>query len=399
MARHDVSPFKVLPRHFEDVVFYGAGASCGSGLPLTRDLTALALRALFAADTTSRTRGSVSELRGILSPLLPGLVPVMDRLLAGGSMTRSEERTWDIGAVLSLIDERLQQESWLGGQVSNEALRRARRLIQLGVVHAIGDGIHRVLSAEDAVPRLPLPVTTPRAMVTTNWDTLIEAACGARFATEEERKDRDGYEGRLPDDIYLGGIKSQQTMWGAGWCDPAHPSWVLHLNGAVNWAVCDACGGSTYLRTEVTGKRWLDDSHAVDSEGVCSCIAWWGRPFIVTPSLRETQSSTLLRAIWRAALRALSTGRRWTFIGYSLPSQDVAVRALLTEAQQQRRRNFGDEYGPDWLVLKSDAGPSGEPVEEIADRYRAILPAIGLLDCGVERITFGPDGLVPPSTS
>ena len=49
--------------------------------------------------------------------------------------------------------------------------------------------------------------------------------------------------------------------------------------------------------------------------------------------VRQVQDANLL-SIWQRALEALRNAKTWIMAGYSLPSEDLAIRSILIRAQQ-----------------------------------------------------------------
>jgi hypothetical protein len=79
-----------------------------------------------------------------------------------------------------------------------------------------------------------------------------------------------------------------------------------------------------------------------------------------------------LESVWQAALEALRSAERWVFVGYSLPPEDLAIRALLLRA-------FGARPVPP-RVLVVDRGRQ----PEVERRYRLLFPGLEFMNGGVE---------------
>ena len=60
------------------------------------------------------------------------------------------------------------------------------------------------------------------------------------------------------------------------------------------------------------------------------------RAVIVAPSLVRTIADANLLNIWMSALEALRRADQWIFAGYSLPSEDIAIRSILVRAYHGR---------------------------------------------------------------
>jgi hypothetical protein len=81
---------------------------------------------------------------------------------------------------------------------------------------------------------------------------------------------------------------------------------------------------------------------------------------LVAPSLvRDIRDPTLL-SVWKSALEFLRESDQWYFIGYSLPSEDIAIRSLLLRALHMR------ETPPKVTVIQLDG--------KAAAAYRLLFP-------------------------
>jgi hypothetical protein len=58
-------------------------------------------------------------------------------------------------------------------------------------------------------------------------------------------------------------------------------------------------------------------------------------PVVIFPSYIKQLFDPALQAIWGHAAKALDAAEKVTFVGYSLPSADVAVRALINPLRRK----------------------------------------------------------------
>jgi hypothetical protein len=73
---------------------------------------------------------------------------------------------------------------------------------------------------------------------------------------------------------------------------------------------------------------------------------------MVTPSyVRDTRDVNLI-GIWRNALDLLASADRWLVVGYSLPSEDIAIRALMLNAYRIRKASARPRPLRIWVVQK-----------------------------------------------
>ncbi len=94
----------------------------------------------------------------------------------------------------------------------------------------------------------------------------------------------------------------------------------------------------------------------------------------MTPTFLKRYQNHHIGAVWNEALRSLIMAPDWTFIGYSLPEDDVAIRALLLKALVAHRRaaaerRRGAKPTRVQLVMWSR---DGTPDPSIHARYRQI---------------------------
>ena len=95
---------------------------------------------------------------------------------------------------------------------------------------------------------------------------------------------------------------------------------------------------------------------------------------IVTPTFLKRYENHHIGGVWTRALQSLIHAPDWTFIGYSLPEDDVAIRALLLKALVSNRRAL--------IERRSNAKPlevrlvmwskKGTPDPVVLARYRQL---------------------------
>jgi hypothetical protein len=106
---------------------------------------------------------------------------------------------------------------------------------------------------------------------------------------------------------------------------------LLKLHGSLNWLFCPRC---QQLIINAAGDLLPETYGSMDDDCWCGATA---EPLIVTPSYAKNYRNLQLAAIWREALQTLANAEEWVFVGYSLPDDDYAVRALLTRALAWKR--------------------------------------------------------------
>lgn len=99
---------------------------------------------------------------------------------------------------------------------------------------------------------------------------------------------------------------------------------LLKLHGSLNWAHCPACDQIVVAGEQV--------AHRLPGYAALSCDRCANpnlRGVIISPTLLKRYTVSALGRVFDHALDALRAAHRIRFIGYSLPSADVAVHQLL----------------------------------------------------------------------
>ena len=100
------------------------------------------------------------------------------------------------------------------------------------------------------------------------------------------------------------------------------------LHGSHNWLKCNCCG-MYYINSKGNiSQRFFDNELNYNNTCICSDHARL-QLVLVAPSLvRDVRDPNLLQ-IWNLAQESLRTADELIFIGYSLPSEDIAIKSLL----------------------------------------------------------------------
>src|SRR5690606_27649083 len=94
---------------------------------------------------------------------------------------------------------------------------------------------------------------------------------------------------------------------------------LAKLHGSLNWAYCSLCE-----QIEIHNEYY----HPCDSKEKLHCKLcgnWYAQPVLITPTLFKSYDIPPLKQLWSLSLRLLSDIEKIVFIGYSLPTNDVAV--------------------------------------------------------------------------
>jgi NAD-dependent SIR2 family protein deacetylase len=310
------------------VLFVGAGASRACGYALNSEVLPEIYERL-ASDEFGDEH--VDEWRG---PLLRFL----DHLMPGGR----KAGLLMITEVLSVIDHCLASGEDLlpNSSLKSLTLIQARWLLERAMAIVIRDRLHKQeLRPKKIVEWIAKHQRrgTEVSVLSTNYDSSLDCAL-FRWRLDDWNSDY------------------ADTDFGFTWRDPddgklVHPSAnprirLLKLHGSLNWLLCHRCG---HIYVNFSGSI----VQLADCEGVysrCECGYEPLRAVLVAPSLVRQYRERNLLSVWRSATEALRLADRWVFAGYSLPAEDVGIRALLMRAAFCRDEtarvdvvNLGDE--------------------------------------------------------
>ena len=165
-------------------------------------------------------------------------------------------------------------------------------------------------------------------VITTNWDTLAE-----RVLLDQGRwLPTDGYGFNVQ--INSGPLwpkDRQERLVGSSKIK------ILKLHGSTGWFLNADGSGTIYLRHDNYLQYFVPPGHAEihDIESPGPGAGPNRHPVVVFPSYLKRLENEVLQAIWNQAARALYSASQITFVGYSLPGADVAIRALLNPIRQR----------------------------------------------------------------
>jgi hypothetical protein len=192
-------------------------------------------------------------------------------------------------------------------------------------------------------------------LVTTNWDLLLDAARDGRFGTAP------GDYGTVGSNVLLEHERAT--------AEPVRPR-LLKLHGSLSWRYCPRCQRLVIdPRNHVAGERKV---HAT-----CDCRYPYSE-LIVTPGFVREYRNVHLLTIWREALFALAFADEWVFVGYSLPPDDVGIRALLLRA-----RCIREDVRKERPAVTVVAGDTDR--DTVGARFRSILPSAQVFDGNFRR--------------
>lgn len=180
-------------------------------------------------------------------------------------------------------------------------------------------------------PRLEAsPLLQADSIITTNYDTTLDRALYELVYWQASTGDKDfspfwdvflGSNFRDPDDDSDALEDRESTID------------LLKLHGSVNWLYCPRCS-RIFVAAFTNSVEYLIDGPLRETR--CHCEYKPLEPVLIAPSSRQEIVNPHLQSIWMNAYHVLESSGRWVFVGYSLPEEDLAVRALLFRAKDSR---------------------------------------------------------------
>lgn len=286
------------PRRTKQVYFVGAGLSAAFGLPSTQQLLLG-----FEDPLEKRVRSAFEHFYPIDSRRAKGFRP-------------------DVVDFFSLLQSHIAVTRPASGPAfPNTPLKEATRLyqdIKWSIAHRLIDAV-RGLDLKSQNPALEDMFTPGNVIITSNWDFLLEAYAGAQGH-------RFSY------------VRGQN-----------HPNvtTILKLHGSVDWSLNEdrrpAYPPTDYARLRqsvgstggpnATGSQ---DDQVIRVRALERLSRAWqiirsrtSGPLMITMAPGKMTELGPVGGLWNDAYWALSSARDLHFIGYSLPRDDVEIRALV----------------------------------------------------------------------
>ena len=344
--------------------FLGAGASKQDRYPLTSELKhGIAWAILEQRERFSDLAAHLRHLYNVNEEVLAENANVWEALrhtaaARPASLTSGDDRLPDVTDWLSTLDWMIREQSSFG---PGRDTTMPSGLSLLGQLSRIRDLVVQALCVSlglfDRRPASPSPTTsaTKRFMalvqpedlvITTNWDLLLDSARDERFGTCREDYGTGGT------NVVLENVRTNPER--------LRPRF-LKLHGSLSWRYCPRCQRLVIdPRNHVAGDRTVDPN--------CECRYPYSE-LIVTPGFVREYRNVHLLTIWREALLGLASAPEWVFIGYSLPPDDVGIRALLLKARCIRE----DVQQSAPAKLPRITVVSGPDREIVRARFRAIV--------------------------
>lgn len=321
------------------VYVLGAGASRCHGAPLTDEILPYALRVVPGnqadAERLKRVRALLKELFHLSEDVLAEPIENLE------SLSKAAHRYPRLVDALSLVDMALERKESLATDFAPDELRKVRSALEyaiyLSLSHALSND-NPFKKRTDATRRLANALEPDSVVISFNYDVIIDILMAA---TGQANVDASLYEQsysleeeRLPIDY---GVPFEQ------FAPPAENApTLLKLHGSFNWLHSRTTGALYYGGLQKRIRIFFEEVatapdqrlHEFGDERLKDL-----QPILVTPTHLKDLNDVYLSTLWRRAAIALRQADELTFIGYSLPSDDLHVKYLFKRALETRLRN------------------------------------------------------------
>jgi hypothetical protein len=334
------------------VFFLGAGASKQDRFPITNELKHGIAWAI--VEQPARFSLLAAHLQHLYN-VQPTVLEQSARVWVGlkqrvPDQSQTVSQVPDVTDVLSVIDWMIREQSSFGPglrpeksserSLANE-LPDVRDLLVQALCYCLAtyDDLSAATNTRDFIEHL----RPDDALITTNWDLLLDAARDTRFGSEPEDYGTTG-------NVVLEGGNEPRSG--------GRPK-LLKLHGSLSWRYCTRC-----QRLVINPLQHVAGERKERARCLCTCRY---SELIVTPGFVREYRNIHLLTIWREALMTLAGADEWFFVGYSLPADDVGIRTLLLKARCVRH-DIGLPAPRVTIVTGSTRR------DETLARYRGILP-------------------------
>ncbi len=302
------------------VYFLGAGCSYNFGYPLTGRIMPHILENLYNDDLfqlgyrkTVIERRHETELKKFIGLLYPGFrkLTLKDKIKSTPSITE----------ILSLVDHLCFYNIPPHPGLNEQNLLHFRYLLNRAVAELLMDYQNEPYRGKEKklLQRFMSPIVAEKkkariSIITTNYDLSIDPQFEKAIANNR---------------VDYGVPYRAMDRHGTIILQPADPLFRYYkLHGSLNWLKCDLCGQYYIHKNGTVAHQAFREE--IDDDNTCVCNDYLKiRTVLVAPSLvRDIRDSNLLQ-IWKSAIEAIRTADELTFIGYSLPAEDLAIKSVI----------------------------------------------------------------------
>jgi hypothetical protein len=287
------------------VIFLGAGATKSVGGPLTNEI----LKQMLYGSTQAKTP--------------PRLREFVEKFFHVNAATPLEQFP-DLPLLMSLLDTSLDRRQAFHPDWQQQQVSDLRRAIEIGMFDLLEETLEKVQTkSHSGLLNKIYPQPTEPCVISTNYDLIIDTAM---MSVSESRTP----EGGLP--RYY--IPFRTAFYGS--VEARSFGTLLKLHGSLNWLHCRTCQRMEFGRT--VSRRYvkvlarllgdIDLPYEPGGDECPSCGAVM-QQLMIAPTRFKDYRNPHLAQVWYEAERVLREATKVTFIGYSLPDDDVEVVYLL----------------------------------------------------------------------
>jgi len=338
-----------------DIYVLGAGASFVHGAPLTNQILHYALK-----ETGIRNDQRLEVVKAFLKDVF--------HFDADVQQVKSKDYPGLVD-VLSVVDMALDRKESLAPGYGVEKLRKVREGLEYAIFRALEHSLShknkkrpRSKATKQLVEKLSAESSV---IISLNYDVIIDIALSSRF------KDNFTFEGAaaylLQDTDHLGidyGVEfANFEQQGA-----QNLFRLYKLHGSFNWLWSSVTGNIYFGGLSKAIAKLYDDQ----SERALNLEAYYLseqkadlQPILITPTHLKDLRNVHIGILWRKAEEALRQARRITFIGYSLPGDDLHIKYLFKRAIVTRH----GWKKPEIIVVDYARGNNITPVQENYVRF------------------------------
>ena len=309
--------FLSYPKNRDVVFVLGAGASNPDGVPLQRHILPLSLHDKEIAE---------SEIGK----------SVIDFIKNNFKFDSENNLYPDLESVFGFIDYFIQQNESLSAKYTVQNIRKIKESLIKLIHHVVNKSADKKSQFYHQFWEAIQKYNSNVSILTLNYDTMLEQAFESLF-------EKFGY---LDYCIHLMNYEKRDELKSFGfWLDPRQPVRVkenvlpvpikiIKLHGSLNWKYCNCCNQTLLTpwdrdidlnKGKFTGYRLPDKEKYVY---VCPIDGTEFETLILAPSFAKRLNQPVISQLMSEAAREIRSTKKIVFIGYSLSSADVHIRAL-----------------------------------------------------------------------
>ncbi|MBL1213876.1 MAG: hypothetical protein HND52_11020 [Ignavibacteriae bacterium] len=360
MNLHSQNKFLSYPDKRDVTFVMGAGTSHPDGVPLQKHILPQIIH------------GGIEEIYS--SDLGRGVIDFVSDNFEFQSKTHQYPQ---LEAVFGFLDYFIQQNESLSSKYTNLKIHEIKesliKLIYYIVNHQTGSSSKYYHHLWEAVKKF----NTNVSFITLNYDTLLEQAFDFMFK-------KFGY---IDYCIHLMNYeKSEKLKQFNFWTNPREPIEVhkdedpnlykiIKLHGSLNWKYCNCCGQTLLTpwdraidlkRGKFLGYTYPDKQ---EYEYFCPIDGTEFQTLIMPPSSVKFLTHPVINQLFGEASREIRSTKKIIFVGYSLSSSDVHIKALF------KKQLPGDV---EIIVVNRKNSP------QLKNKYLSLSKEIQFIDCAFE---------------